>query len=105
MIGSPAFALTGTFGFFSACCGVMTLLVLFFLPETKGARLERMEDIFRSFAALPWMRRIKLEKKGVKSLSRRLASDIKRFGNLSSKSFHINDLEVELGAAEAKYSH
>jgi MFS family permease len=36
----------GTFIFFSACCLIGGLFVLFFLPETKGKTLEEMDFVF-----------------------------------------------------------
>jgi hypothetical protein len=35
----------GTFFFYGACCVTMGLIVLVFLPETKGRTLEEMDEV------------------------------------------------------------
>ena len=46
MLGENALNTWGTFLLFSAFLVVMFFFILFFLPETKGRSLERMQELF-----------------------------------------------------------
>ena len=82
--------LWGTFTFFSAFCGFMSVVILLFLPETKGVNLEDMEAVFLSFIGKPWYKKMRL------STSPELPGDfIKRPSRVVS--------DVEMANHECKY--
>jgi len=51
LLQPSALDIWGTFIFFGCCCVIMTLWVIFYLPETKGVSLEHMDALFRNFDA------------------------------------------------------
>lgn len=57
-----AFTTQGAFGWYAGWCVILWLLVLFFVPETKGLTLEELDSVF-SVTFLQRMRKLRLRRK------------------------------------------
>jgi len=89
-----AFTPTGAFGWYAGWCAVLWVLVLFFLPETKGYTLEELDQVFSVPTAVHASHQFKLSGWWVKKY-------LLRKQTTKPQLYHLDDLDISDEKREA----